>query len=182
MIMHQQFQSPNRRSAQSGVVLFIALILLLILSLIGVTAARLQTVEERMARNENNHQLAEQSAEAALRGAEGGLLGGIYTDFTANTNGLYTLTPTSGSWVTIVNWNNAAAVLPYAGPALTQVPAGAQQPKFMIENLPAVAMPGQSINDVQYAAPTTPVTVYRVTATGQGADQTSTTTIQSIVR
>jgi Tfp pilus assembly protein PilX len=62
------------------------------------------------------------------------------------------------------------------------VPTGAQQPKFLIENLPAVAMPGESINDVQYAAPTTPVTVYRVTAMGQGADSTSTTTIQSIVR
>jgi type IV pilus assembly protein PilX len=180
--MHQHFSSPNLRSAQSGVVLFVALILLLILSLIGVTAARLQTVEERMARNENNHQLAEQSAEAALRAAEGGLLSGIYTNFTANTNGLYTMDPSAGSWVTAINWNNAAAVLPYAGPALSQVAAGAQQPKFIIENLPAVAMPGESINDVQYAAPTTPVTVYRVTATGQGADQTSTTTIQSIVR
>lgn len=181
--MHQPFQSPNRRrSAQSGVVLFVALILLLILSLIGVTAARLQTVEERMARNENNHQLAEQGAEAALRAAEGGLLSGLYTNFAANTNGLYELTPSNGSIVTTVNWNNAAAVLPYPGPALAQVPAGAQQPKFIIENLPAVAMPGESINDVQYAAPTTPVTVYRVTATGQGADSTSTTTIQSIVR
>jgi type IV pilus assembly protein PilX len=65
--MRQPTRFPNRRSAQSGVVLFVALILLLILSLIGVTAARLQTVEERMARNENNHQLAEQAAEAALR-------------------------------------------------------------------------------------------------------------------
>jgi type IV pilus assembly protein PilX len=174
--MRQPTRFPNRRSAQSGVVLFVALILLLILSLIGVTAARLQTVEERMARNENNHQLAEQAAEAAL-------LSGVYTNFTANTNGLYTLTPSSGSVITpTFNWGNAAAVLPYAGPALTQVPAGAQQPKFVIENLPAVAMPGESINDVQYAAPTTPVTVYRVTAMGQGADLSSTTTIQSIVR
>jgi type IV pilus assembly protein PilX len=181
--MRQPTRFPNRRSAQSGVVLFVALILLLILSLIGVTAARLQTVEERMARNENNHQLAEQAAEAALRAAEGGLLSGVYTNFTANTNGLYTLTPSSGSVITpTFNWGNAAAVLPYAGPALTQVPAGAQQPKFVIENLPAVAMPGESINDVQYAAPTTPVTVYRVTAMGQGADLSSTTTIQSIVR
>lgn len=180
--MHQKFRSPIRRSAESGVVLFVALILLLILSLIGVTAARLQTVEERMARNEDNHQLAEQAAEAALRAAEGGLLSGVYTNFSANTNGLYTLTPSSGSIVTIVNWSNPAAVLPYAGPALASVPAGAQQPKFIIENLPAVAMPGDSINDVQYAAPTTPVTVYRVTATGQGADSTSTTTIQSIIR
>ena len=29
-------------------------------------------------------------------------------------------------------------------------------------------MPGESINHVQYAAPTTPVTVYRVTADGPG--------------
>ena len=49
-------------------------------------------------------------------------------------------------------------------------------------NKRGMPMPGESINDVQYAAPTTPVTVYRVTATGQGADSTSTTPIQSIVR
>jgi type IV pilus assembly protein PilX len=180
--MHPPSERLNPRSAQSGVVLFVALILLLILSLIGVTAARLQTVEERMARNEDNHQLAEQAAEAALRSAEGGLLSGIYANFAANANGLYELTPSSGSVVSTVNWTSGTAVLSYAGPALASVPSGAQQPKFLIENLPAVAMPGESINDVQYAAPTTPVTVYRVTAMGQGADSTSTTTIQSIVR
>jgi type IV pilus assembly protein PilX len=180
--MQAPFNSFNSRSTQSGVVLFVALILLLILSLIGVTAARLQTVEERMARNEDNHQLAEQAAEAALRSAEGGLLSGIYANFAANTNGLYELTPSAGSIASSVNWNSGTAVLPYTGPALASVPTGAQQPKFLIENLPAVAMPGESINDVQYAAPTTPVTVYRVTAMGQGADSTSTTTIQSIVR
>ena len=180
--MRPPFKPLNSRSAQSGVVLFVALILLLILSLIGVTAARLQTVEERMARNEDNHQLAEQAAEAALRSAEGGLFSGIYTNFAANSNGLYELTPSAGSVASSVNWSSGTAVLPYVGPALNSVPTGAQQPKFLIENLPAVAVPGQSINDVQYAAPTTPVTVYRVTAMGQGADSTSTTTIQSIVR
>jgi type IV pilus assembly protein PilX len=180
--MQAPFNPFNSRSTQSGVVLFVALILLLILSLIGVTAARLQTVEERMARNEDNHQLAEQAAEAALRSAEGGLLSGIYANFAANTNGLYELTPSAGSIASSVNWNSGTAVLPYTGPALASVPTGAQQPKFLIENLPAVAMPGESINDVQYAAPTTPVTVYRVTAMGQGADSTSTTTIQSVVR
>ena len=48
----QRMRSFGNRPRQRGVVLFIALILLVILSLLGVTAARLQTSEERMARNE----------------------------------------------------------------------------------------------------------------------------------
>ena len=55
------------RSRQQGAVLYIALILLLILTIIGVAAARLQTGEAVMARNDHNHQLAMQAAEAALR-------------------------------------------------------------------------------------------------------------------
>jgi type IV pilus assembly protein PilX len=180
--MKHRSHSLNPRCRQSGVVLFVALILLVILSLIGVTAARMQTVEERMARNEDNHQLAAQAAEAALRSAEGGLLSGIYTNFAANTNGLYELTASNGSVVSTMNWGSAAAVLAYAGPPLASIPTGAQAPKFVIESLPPVAMPGESINQVQYATPTTPVAVYRVTAAGTGADNSSTTTIQSIVR
>ena len=42
--MKHRSHSLNSRSRQSGVVLFVALILLVILSLIGVTAARMQTV------------------------------------------------------------------------------------------------------------------------------------------
>lgn len=181
--MKHRDHSPNSRFRQSGVVLFVALILLVILSLIGVTAARMQTVEERMARNEDNHQLAAQAAEAALRSAEGGLLSGIYANFAANTNGLYELVASNGSVVSTMNWGSAAAVLPYAGPPLALIPTGAQAPKFVIENLPPVAMSGQSISQGGgYRAQTTPVAVYRVTAVGTGADNSSTTTIQSIVR
>ena len=71
--MIHRFETMPARSRQSGVVLFIALILLVILSMIGVTVARMQTVEERMARNEDNRQMALQAAEAALRNAEDGL-------------------------------------------------------------------------------------------------------------
>ena len=42
----------NSPSSQRGVVLFVALILLLVLSLLGVTAAHRKTTEERMARKE----------------------------------------------------------------------------------------------------------------------------------
>ena len=68
-MFHHRFP-PSQASKQSGVVLFVALILLLILSLLGVTAARMQTVEERMARNDHNREISAQAAEAALRAAE----------------------------------------------------------------------------------------------------------------
>jgi type IV pilus assembly protein PilX len=170
------FSNPSK---QEGVVLFVALILLLILSLLGVTAARMQTVEERMARNEDNRQLGAQAAEAGLRGAEVGLLTGIYTNFAGNANGLYAPLLSNGSPVSTLNWTTALA---YAGPPLAAVPAASQTPKFVIENLPSVAVAGDDLSVTSLNPASPPVTVYRVTAQGVGADGTSTTTLQSIVR
>jgi type IV pilus assembly protein PilX len=178
-------------SQQRGVVLFVALILLLILSLLGVTAARMQTTEERMARNEANRQIGAQAAEAALRAAEAGLTNGVYSasQFSGNTNGFYELNAATGSVLQQPPsvWTTPGATITYPDPAnpmpvLSALPAAAQSPQYMIENLPAVAMPGDSINQVQYATPVSPVTVYRVTASATGADSSSTTILQSIFR
>src|SRR5262244_4337420 len=84
----------SARSRQQGAVLYIALILLMILTIIGIAAARLQTGEAVMARNDHNHQLALQAAEAALRNVEINLAGGNWSipQFAAGGNGLYVLT------------------------------------------------------------------------------------------
>ena len=177
--MRNHSPSFSNASKQTGVVMFIALILLLILSLLGVTAARMQTVEERMARNDDNRQLGAQSAEAALRAAETGLITGTYTNFAGNANGLYAPLLSNGSPVSALNWGSAA-VLPYAGPPLASLPPQSQAPKFVIESLPSVAGVGQDISMASLNA-ASPVTVYRVTAQGVGADGTSTTTLQTIV-
>src|ERR1700675_4860658 len=99
-------------SRQTGMVLFVALILLLILSLLGVTAARMQTVEERMARNDDNRQIGAEAAEAALRSAENGLLTGLYVNFAGNTAGLYEPLLSNGSPVTPAIWGTAGPPLP----------------------------------------------------------------------
>jgi type IV pilus assembly protein PilX len=172
----------GKQSKQSGVVLFVALILLLILSLLGVTAARMQTVEERMARNDNNRQLGAQAAEAALRAAEVGVLTGIYFNFAGNANGLYQPDWShTGSALTGMNWKSVGATIPYAGPALTLLPLPSQVPTMVIEQMPSVAGANDDTSMAALNAPS-PVTVYRVTAQGVGADTTSTTTLQSIVR
>jgi type IV pilus assembly protein PilX len=184
----RSFGNPHPR--QRGVVLFIALILLVILSLLGVTAARLQTSEERMARNEDNRQMGAQAAEAALRNAEANLAGNAYTAFASNTAGQYTLDWNNGPPV-ITNWNDPLQTLSYgapttpgvtAGPALTAMPATVPTPTYIVEQLPAVTISGDNLSCTGYGCPTGTITVYRVTATGTGADQTTTTTLQSIYR
>lgn len=55
---------------QSGVVLIISLIMLLALTLIGITSSSVTGLEEKMAANNKDINLAFQAAEAALRAAE----------------------------------------------------------------------------------------------------------------
>ncbi|MEI6707184.1 MAG: PilX N-terminal domain-containing pilus assembly protein [Methylococcales bacterium] len=61
---------PSSTKHQSGVVLVISLIMLLALTLIGVTSSNVTGLEGKMAANSKNVNLAFQAAEAALRAAE----------------------------------------------------------------------------------------------------------------
>jgi type IV pilus assembly protein PilX len=166
-------------------VLFVGLVLLLVLTLVGVVLARMQTVEERMARNEHNHQIAFQAAEAALRAAETGVIDSVYSDFSGASNGLYTLVPTVASAadsLIALNWSDAAhPTLAYAGPLLADVPV-ARSPHVDNESLPPVAIPGDSLSAVQYGSPVPPVAIYRVTAQGVGGDTSATSVLESIIR
>lgn len=177
----KQIFTPSPRYRQSGAVLILALILLLILTLISVTAARMQMTEERMAQNDDNHQLAIQAAEAALRSAEGQVVSGLYTPaaFTNNANGLYTLQNelSSGKGIIpdIINWNSPGKqTTPYAGPPLSNAPSSPQPAQVIIERLP----PGRILGGNSLNAPPA---VYRITAHAVGGDSTSSATLQSIV-
>jgi Tfp pilus assembly protein PilX len=143
--------------------------------MIGVTVARMQTVEERMARNEDSRQLSLQAAEAALRNAEDGLLisPGI-SQFAGDTGGYYVMSPSTGSVLPTINWTVAAQVTTYSGPPLTAIPTAVQTPKIVVEYLGGVALPGED-----QANP--PIT-YRVTVQATGADGAPSTMLQSIYR
>jgi type IV pilus assembly protein PilX len=166
------YSFPTR---QSGVVLFISLILLLILSMIGVTVARMQTVEERMARNENSRQLANQAAEAALRNAESLLLNPPAVGFFANnTAGLYVVSPTTGSMIPNLDFSVPANVIVYNGPALTNVPAAVRRPHIAMELIGFGAVPGDPL-------PSPPPT-YRITVQAVDADGKPSAMLQEVYR
>jgi len=187
----RQLSTRSARSRQQGAVLYIALILLMILTIIGIAAARLQTGEAVMARNDHNHQLALQAAEAALRSTEIDLANGNWSiaQFAQNGAGLYVLlTEVQGvganSIADTINWNaayplpNPAAML-YTGPALGNAPLSPVVTQVIIENLPPVARAGDPL--CTPSSQTKSCSVYRVTAHAVGGDSSASATLQSII-
>jgi type IV pilus assembly protein PilX len=187
----RQLSTRSARSRQQGAVLYIALILLMILTIIGIAAARLQTGEAVMARNDHNHQLALQAAEAALRSTEINLANGNWSiaQFAQNGAGLYVLqTEVQGvganSIADTINWNlnfpgpNPAAMI-YTGPVLGNAPASPVLTQVIIENLPPVARAGDPL--CTPSSQTQSCSVYRVTAHAVGGDSSASATLQSII-
>jgi type IV pilus assembly protein PilX len=184
----RQLSTRSVRSRQQGAVLYIALILLMILTIIGIAAARLQTGEAVMARNDHNHQLALQAAEAALRSTEINLANGNWSiaQFAQNNAGLYVLqTEVQGvgasSIADTINWNLAAnpAAMTYTGPILGNAPASPVLTQVIIENLPPVARAGDPL--CTPSSQTQSCSVYRVTAHAVGGDASASATLQSII-
>ncbi|GAC1452373.1 MAG: hypothetical protein PVSMB6_04340 [Steroidobacteraceae bacterium] len=183
--------TSSLRSRQHGAVLFVSLILLIILTIIGVTAARMQTGQAVLARNDHNHQLALQAAEAVLRNIEANLASGNYSNaqLAANANGLYTLQtellnpagPVAVSVADTVAWGTPNdGAMPYTGPALAGVPASPVVPEVIIENLPPVAVANNSLGNASNYGQPTPGPVYRITAHAGGGDTSASATLQSV--
>jgi type IV pilus assembly protein PilX len=72
---------PHRLAGRErGASLFVALIFLVVMAMLGVTLANVTNMEERMAGNTRDRDLALQAAEAALRAAELKLAGAVFRD------------------------------------------------------------------------------------------------------
>jgi len=175
----QSIPNPTR---QAGAALLVALVMLILITLIGISAARMQTMEARMASNLQNRNLAMQSAESSLRTAEDGLAQANYNGFGSNTAGQYTYVPTSGNppWylggtVGSTFWTTSSDLA--TGP--TETLDSSQASVFIIEKLPPVAVQGGSVSTAQYGNDPRAV-VYRVTSQATGGDTTAPITLQSI--
>ena len=168
------------RRGQRGVVLFVSLILLLILTLLGISLARMQTVEERLAQNDFNHQLALQTAEAALNAAYDDDADGEFSDFSGSTTGLATLADEAADTDLAYHaqWSSPGTdsiVYNGNGAPLASAPS-ASQPQFVVEKLVAAAPPGcGSGNPGSYGG--TNVYLHRLTAHAAGGDGSASATV-----
>ncbi len=176
-------------SKQTGFVLIVALILLLVLTILGLAAAQSTSIQERMAGNARDKDLAFQAAEAGLRAAENCVNTGmaICTNFSANANGVYTFnadippppsTNLNPLWKVPNFWGNAAYVLSYQTVIGASLPSVASQPEFIIEKMPPVAAPGSNIGMQQFGSGSPSVQLYRITSYGTGGDSSATAMLQ----
>jgi type IV pilus assembly protein PilX len=167
---------------QSGVVLVISLIMLLLLTIIGVTAMRVTGLEEKMAGNSKDQNVAFQASEVSLRDSETWIAGRV-TEPEANTtgsNGIWILNSMDPDATNAINWwqestrdqawwqGNAIAY----GAALSVV---STTPYSLIERK-------QYVSDTLLLGTTNVqdgLTYYQVTARGTGGNDLSKVLLQS---
>jgi type IV pilus assembly protein PilX len=162
-------QLRSHPAHQSGVVLIVSLIMLLLLTIIGTVGMQSTSLEEKMAGNSRDRNLAFQAAEAALRAGEANTA-------TIVESGYYT-----GS-MNPINWNDSK-VKTYLGVSL--IGANQAQPQYIIEK-PTKASAGSSggIRSLQPGTPQTAsgVFLYRITARGTGGTSDAVVVVQSMYK
>jgi Tfp pilus assembly protein PilX len=171
--------SFSRHKYQAGVVLAISLIMLLLLTLIGTTAVRVTGLDEKMAGNMRDRNLAFQAAESALNAGEAAAETttisacpatapnptGFYQSRDVNCDGVQETTPIWNS----IDWNTQA--VHYSG-ALANI---STNPRYIIEDM-----------GLTCASPTTPCPAvdqrrnFRITARASGGTADSLVMLQSI--
>jgi len=172
--------------------LVLVMIFLVILSGLGITAIQTSTFSARIARNESDRNLAFQAAEAALRDAENDIFYRRFdqTACSASTAGCRAepfegllnfdtacvggLCDTAGAaagtvfWETAAIWGAAGASVAYGThTGAAALPVVFRQPRYLIEGF-QVGLDGS--------------TVYRVTAVGFGANESSQIMLQTAVK
>jgi type IV pilus assembly protein PilX len=126
------------QSRQRGAILITSVIFLIVVTMIVLTVLRGGTLEERMARNARDRQVALQAAESVLRDAEASLFSGPPFDpydpsaFTsACTNGFCFKPAAAATWQSI-DWSSTALTRSFA--ASTSNIAGLNaQPRYIVE-------------------------------------------------
>ncbi len=181
----------NPPNDQKGAVLIISLLMLLVTTMIGITAMGTTTLEEKMASNHRQRQIALQAASSALRDAEAWLnnpanlmiAATLETTFDGSIPELFSLRrPTPATAITPVNFqvNNPSdwATIGNGQPISTSLSnIGTKQPKYIIEYMGRIGRP-----PLNYTSPDLRQYGFRITAIGWGADDTTIYLTQSSFR
>jgi type IV pilus assembly protein PilX len=189
-------KTPSMAGArQRGIALIVALIFLLILTVLGVTAAMNNSLQERMAGNSRDRDLAFQAAEHAVDQAAGFLS----SKTTAELDDLVDINAVSPApcdkvaddgircfntaspppndanyWRNTFNWASSDLVDVADLPTANQLDKVANQPRYLIEQMP-------SYTDTSVTPPVT-YRYYRVTARGTGGSDEAAVVLQTMYR
>jgi len=169
---------PTGIAHQRGIVIIVSLVILVTITIIAVTSMSTSGLEERMAANHRDREVAFQSAEAALRAGEREVATGISSGLfdTACTNGLckgYDCgvgTPCAKYWLDAGIWDDANNHRTYAAPFTGLAAPG----KYIVEFLGFIPTNPRETEGVAGDP-----RVYRITAVGTGTSPHSRVMLQS---
>ena len=168
----QLIKYPNQ---QRGAVLIISLIMLLVLTIIGVTSMRTTVLEEKMAGNMNDKNLAFQAAEAALRDGEALVNSLVATSSFNGTAGRLGSGDADPDFFASATWSNTNSIA-YSG-TLNYVGA---QPRYIVKFVKQIEGDSGSLKVGGYGNDrASTVSNFRVTARGTGKSADSSAILQA---
>jgi len=166
--------APAKR--QTGAVLIISLIFLLLMTMLSTSAMRGATMQERMAGNTRDYNLGFQAAEAALRDAEDYLRTTAVLPEFDNTAGHYVVNaPSQPTWEAYPP-SDGGGYINYP----TDIPGTSRRPKYYLERLITARPPG---TETETGTAVDEIYYFRVTAVGFGGavDTDGVTPLTSVV-
>ena len=170
--MHMSYtnsQQPHLHQQQHGAVLIVSLIMLLILTIIGVTGMRTTVLEEKMAGNMRDQNLAFQAAEAALRDGEDIVQSLVAISSFDGTSGRLGASDNDPDFFDATTWSSTSSIA-YSG-TLSDV---ATQPRLILKYVGQIESNTGSLNMGSYGKRSTnTVSNFRVTARGTGRSDNS---------
>ena len=186
--MHPRAPSRAPHTTQRGMSLFPAMIFLLVLAIIGVSVLNNTLVQEKMAGNVKDSNVAFQAAESGLRDAEADVVKNITsgTVFSAScANGLCTPpstwpTPLSIDISKAIDWSNTGIRRSYGSQTgAASLPDVAAQPLYVIEKLSSLPVgPGGSVG-IGANPPASGGAGYRLTVLATGTRAETRVVLQS---
>lgn len=174
--MNIYISNLKTKTKHKGFVLIIALIFLLALSFLAMVSMEMSSTQNRLATNTSSSQISLQTAEGGLVIAQDGLLSNQYTSFAESVAGSGTYLFNSNI-VPIWQNNNLSTSNSLSANFLGNSISSAQ---FIIEQMPSVAVPGQSVSSPQYGGGTPQSRVYRITSQGYGPDGAISSKVQTV--
>ena len=165
--------TPRNLTSERGAALIVALVMLLVMTVLGVTAARNTNLQERMAGNLRDNNLAFQSAERALREGEAFLQNASLPPFTG-ASGLLTMQDGAGQ---ASFWSDDAWWVAN-GRTANGMEGVSRAPLYVIEELPVVEDTAGSVR----FPPAPGMEFYRITAQAQGGSADAITILQTTYR
>lgn len=168
--------APRKRHRQTGAALITALVFLIVLTIIGISAMQTTTMQQRMAGTANDRALAFQAAEIMLREAEARVATTVPANYTTScTNGLCA-SGSAPNWKTY-QWNDSKKVdygdlLLHSG-AASITAYTSKNPQYFVEYIGLTGtLAGCTAGNTQ---------LYRIVARGYGMQSDGTSPITHVV-